>query len=82
MVMRLARRCCPGVSLLIALAGGVHAMASRPVPMEFVAVFGAPQNLSDRSDPIPPGTFGVVLDPTSEAALMGAQTNLNATFFP
>lgn len=108
MVMHLTHRCCLGVSLLIALAGRVHAMAPRPVPppvpMEFVravfepeaaaiaiewivphveavgrldrlellilnakgdAVFGALQNLSDRCDPIPPGAFGVVLDPTS-----------------
>lgn len=31
-----------------------------------VAVFGALQNLGDRCDPIPPGAFGVVLDPTIE----------------
>ena len=30
------------------------------------AVFGALQNLSDRCDPVPPGAFGVVLDPTRE----------------
>ena len=30
------------------------------------AVFGAMQNLSDRCDPVPPGGFGVVLDPTSD----------------
>lgn len=30
------------------------------------AVFGALQNLSDRCDPVPPGAFGVVLDPAIE----------------
>lgn len=30
------------------------------------AVFGALQNLGDRCDPVPPGAFGVVLDPTSD----------------
>jgi hypothetical protein len=30
------------------------------------AVFGAMQNLADRCNPIPPGGFGVVLDPTSD----------------
>lgn len=30
------------------------------------AVFGALQNLSDRCDPVPPGAFGVVLDPARD----------------
>ena len=33
---------------------------------EMNAIFGALQNLSDRCDPVPPGAFGVVLDPASE----------------